>query len=594
MKEMKAFYRDLRIKHKMFILISLILLCFSIGGLFILQYAFNVYNEEIHRQSAQSLRVSSTSIEYEIERMEELSYQISTDQYIQSYLFALKSSDDTSTYEKFIISTKLKERLLEMGAFNNYVDSIQVYDLKGQAYTAGIRTIQLEDKRLSEIKRETSLEKGGVQWFFPDESDPSFIAARDVRSYLDLSFERLGLVAVRFNMEKLISTYAENLDYQETKMLVFNSDNELVFPIEPSEADQYMVDNISGTDGYELLEYNDEKFFVSFSPANYTNWTYMIVSPYENLFQAISSVRNAVLTIYLVMFIILMFIGMRFIGGVTGPIESLNKKMRRVQTGEFSHIHEENDGPSSKDEAGYMHENFNKMMSQINFLIEENYKKQLVIKDSEFKTLQAQINPHFLYNTLESINWAAKLGANKEVSKMAESLGFILRSSLETKDSLVSLEEEMKIINHYITIQSCRFEERLVFHNAIPDSLLSCKVPKFSLQPLVENAIRYGLQEKIGTCTITIRAKYSNDYVVVTVEDDGPGMEKEFLKQLASGNYEAHGTGIGLKNINERLGILFGEVYGIEVESEKNKGTKVHMLIPYEGGIKHVSSAVGR
>ncbi|SDK01068.1 sensor histidine kinase [Sediminibacillus albus] len=592
MKKVKAIYLNLRIKYKMFLLISLILLLFSIGGLFILQYAFHVYNDEIHRQSAQSLKVSSTSIENELEKMERLSYQVATDQYIQSYLFNMKNSE--SEYQSFFIGTELRRRLLEIGALNKYVDSLQMYDVEDRDYAAGNRIVTIEEERLQEIKDRTNLKQGGIEWFFPSETDDSFIAAREVRSYLNLTFERLGMIAVRFNMDAIISSFSSKLAGKEAKLLVFNANNEIIYPQDASKADQYMVGHIGGRDGYSLLEYEGDSYFATYTPASYSNWTYMIISPYGNLFQAVSSVRKAVLITYVLLFLLLVFLGMQFIGGITGPIESLNRKMKRVQTGEISHYYEQNDVQLSRDEAGNMHDNFNKMMKQINFLIEENYKKQLVIKDSEYKTLQAQINPHFLYNTLESINWAAKMGSNKETSRMAVSLGFILRSSLDTNHSLISLEEELKIIRHYITIQSCRFEERLAFREKIPANLLNCQVPRFSLQPLVENAIRYGLQQMVGTCTIVLEARTEKDKIIISVKDDGPGMDKPYLERLASGKYQSKGTGIGLKNIDERLKILFGDVYGVHVASEKNKGTTVEVTIPSRGGNEHVQSAAGR
>ena len=177
---------------------------------------------------------------------------------------------------------------------------------------------------------------------------------------------------------------------------------------------------------------------------------------------------------------------------------------------------------------------------------------------------------------------------------MATSLGFILRSSLETKEALIPLADELEIVNHYITIQSYRFQERLSFHTDIPDYLLSCKVPKFSLQPLVENAIRYGLQEIIGVCTIRVEAVHKGGETFISVTDDGPGMEKELLNKLVSGDYRPKGTGLGIRNIDNRLRIMFGPEYGIQVMSELGVGTKIMLTIPYEGGSDSVQSSAGR
>src|SRR5690606_4633677 len=178
---------------------------------------------------------------------------------------------------------------------------------------------------------------------------------------------------------------------------------------------------------------------------------------------------------------------------ITRPIESLNAKMKIVQKGNFDLASVSGDEQFPMDETGQMHRNFRIMISRINDLINENYRKQLAMKESEYKALQAQINPHFLYNTLESINWQAKIGGQKQISQMVEALAYLMRSSINQKEPLVRLAEEKTFILHYITIQKLRFEERLDFRMDIPEDLESCVVPKLVLQPIVENAIQYAL-----------------------------------------------------------------------------------------------------
>lgn len=268
--------------------------------------------------------------------------------------------------------------------------------------------------------------------------------------------------------------------------------------------------------------------------------------------------------------------------------------MKKVQTGDLDYYDVGMETQMSKDEAGQMHENFKKMMNQINFLIGENYKKQLLIKESEFKTLQAQVNPHFLYNTLESINWSAKIAGEKKISQMAESLGFVLRASINMKDMLISLNEEISIVDHYITIQSYRFEERLQFTKNIADAHLTTLIPKFIIQPLVENAIRYGLQEMIGVCKIHVSVSETEETVIICVADNGPGIETEYLEKIISGNYQPKGTGIGLRNINERIKLLFGEKYGLKIDSEIGKGTTVSIILPKEEKNSYVQGVVSR
>jgi len=567
----------------MFLLITLVLLAFSIGGISILQYAFNVYNQEIYRQSAQALRVSSNSIETELKKMERLSYQVSTDQYLQGYLLDLKHT--TNEFERFLIGTKLRKRLLQVGALNKYVNSLQVYDSYGTEHKVGNQSLILSEERLAEIKEKIKTKEGGADWIFPNRDDPSFIVARDARYYLTFSLEQLGQIVVRFDIEEIVSDIVGNIGKEGTNFLMINEDNELIYSLNDKVTEYEMIRHMSDEKGYNLVEIDGDRYFATYSPSYYSNWSYVFLSPYNSLFRAITSVRTAVIITYTILFFIVMMLGMRFITNITRPIESLNKKMRRVQTGEIDFFIDENELEFSNDESGQMHDNFTAMMNQINALIEENYKKQIVIKDAEYKTLQAQINPHFLYNTLDSINWAAKVNGQKKISDIAESLGYLMRSSINMKESLITLEEELKVVKSYIIIQSHRFEERLIFNLDIPDHILGCKVPKFILQPLIENSIQYGLQQMIGVCEISVYGKLEGDNVILTVVDNGPGMNKQYVEQLHSDTYESKGTGLGLKNIRERIKLLFGEPYGINIDSELGKGTKVTITIPY-GGIK--------
>lgn len=567
----------------MFLLITFVLLAFSIGGISILQYSFNVYNNEIYRQSAQALSVSSNSIEAELKKMERLSYQVSVDEYLQDYLLELKNK--TYEFDRFIIGRKLRERLVQIGALNKYVNSLQVYDWFGTEYKVGNQSLELNKKRLDEIKEKTKLKEGGSEWVFPNDSDSAFIVARDMRYYLSLSpsLEQIGQTVVRFDIGEIVSDIVGNLDKDGTDFLMIDEQEELIYSLHNDLSEKYIINHINDDKGYRLIEIDGDQYFAIYSPSNDYNWTYVFLSPYNSLFKAITSVRTAVIITYTILFLIVMILGLRFTTNLTRPVESLNKKMQQVQTGEIDFLVAENETRFPNDELGEMHDNFTTMMSQINTLIEENYKKQIVIKDAEYKNLQAQINPHFLYNTLESINWAAKKGGQNDISEISESLGRLMRSSINMKTTLVTLKEELKVVNSYIIIQSYRFKERLAFNLDISEEIMDCKVPKFVLQPLIENSIHYGLQHMIGVCKITVSGKLVGNDVILTVIDNGPGMDKQYLEQLHLETYESKGTGLGLKNIRERIRFLFGEPYGITIESEKGKGTKVIIKIPCGG-----------
>ncbi|WP_066189084.1 MULTISPECIES: cache domain-containing sensor histidine kinase [Gracilibacillus] len=572
------FFLNLRLKYKMVILTTLVLLSFSVGGISILQYAFHLYNKEIYRQSAQVLQVSTNSMEAELKKMERLSYQIATDRYIQSYL--LDMNQTASNYNKFLFGSELRKRLLQIGALNKYVKSIQVYDAQNNEYASGNMVVRLSNKRLNTFKKATDQTAGGVSWIPPSPEDEVVTAVRGIREYLNFSFEDLGIIGIRVDIEQMMDELTNNLEAQEANFLIFDKDEHPIFASEQSltgfEPSQYM----EGKQGYQMISYQGEKYFFTYSAADHLDWTYVIVTPYSNLFAVITKARTAVFLTYSLLFILVVFLGIKFTSTIVNPIESLNKKMKRVETGDFNYTDEGIDFPVTKDEAGQMHENFTKMMQQINDLVIENYKKQLLIKESEFETLQAQVHPHFLYNTLESINWSAQMTGQKKIAQMAESLGYVLRASINKKEALIPLQEELNIVDHYVTIQRFRFEERLQFFKDVEEKYLTLLVPKFILQPLIENAIKYGLQEIIGVCTISLSLREEGEKIIITVADNGPGMDQDYLQQIEQGSYQPTGTGIGIRNINERIKMLFGEEYGLRIDSKENHGTIVSIILP--------------
>lgn len=574
----------------MVILTSLVLLAFSIGGLSILQYAFNIYNKEIYMQSAQALQVSTNSVEAELQKMERLSYQIATDTYVQTYLEELKNSE--TNYDNYTIGASLRERLIDIGALNKYVDSVQVYDVNDKEYASGLLIKNLSKDRLN-IMKELALEKqGGVNWLPPSEEGSALTATRDIRRFSDFSFDRLGTVGIRVNIQEIVEVLTNNLEEQNTSFFIFDQEENRIFSNQSEVNNIYPSDYDLDKQGYQIIKHEGEQYFLTYLEANRLDWTYMILTPYSNLFTVITQARTAVFLTYLLLFFLMIYLGSKFTGTIINPIESLNQKMKKVQTGDLDYSETEEEINFSKDEAGQMHENFKKMMEQINYLIAENYKKQLLIKESEYQTLQAQVNPHFLYNTLESINWSAKMAGEKRISQMAESLGFVLRASININGPLVSLSEEMDIVDHYIIIQSYRFEERLDYRKDIPDKYLKAEIPKSIIQPLIENSIRYGLQEMVGVCTIMVIVIEDEDALMISVKDNGPGMDENYIDKINQGDYQPKGTGIGLRNIDERIKILFGENYGIYIESEKGEGTTVTVKLPKEGEAAYVQSII--
>ncbi len=219
------------------------------------------------------------------------------------------------------------------------------------------------------------------------------------------------------------------------------------------------------------------------------------------------------------------------------------------------------------------------MLTKIENLIHENYRKQLLIKDAQFKTLQAQINPHFLYNTLESINWIAQLNSQGRIAAMVQALGDLLRVSINGQKLFVTMEEEADLLRQYVLIQKIRYEERLSVTIDVGREVHPFAIPKLTLQPFVENAIKYGLESNAGQCLIGVRAELNGRFLSHSRLRQRPGDSTPLLQRILEGKVEARGSGLGIKNIHERLKECYAGECGLLLDVTPGGGTTVTITV---------------
>ncbi len=582
---LKQAFGNLRIKHKVIALISLIMtFCFLITY-FALQYVYSIYDEQLFAKSSQVLNLSSNGIEEELRRIERLSFNVATDAEIQGFLQAMKP--DTPSYELLRLRANMNDRLVQYAGYEKNIYSVEIVDLSGHVTRAGLSRPITGDSG-AEVLRGADQASGGNVWSYPINKEDTLIAARQIRSYRNLELSKLGTLLIRVRLDRIVDEVLAGTELKNGEIVIAAGDT-VVYPLDRNSLASSVHQPATGSGNYLIQEMNGEQYFYTHVESPYTNWTYTSLIPFESIFRKIIWMKNILLVVFVGSLLAVLALAISFARSITRPMESLIVRMKQVQMGNFTQIEWDTGEKStlqSMDEVGHLNRSFRIMVQQINELITENYAKQLTIKETQFKALQAQINPHFMYNTLESINWLAKVNRQPVISKMVESLGFLLRSSISMRAALIPLREELEIVGHYVTIQKYRFEERLEFQVDVPEEVMDCCIPKLSLQPLIENAINYALEPKIEPCRIRLAATLEQDYLVLSVEDDGPGMDHELLDKVRRGEMR-RGSGIGLRNIEERIVLSFGEDYGLILDSEPYKGTKVTVRLPYERGCSH-------
>ncbi|WP_424768597.1 sensor histidine kinase [Paenibacillus sp. sgz302251] len=263
------------------------------------------------------------------------------------------------------------------------------------------------------------------------------------------------------------------------------------------------------------------------------------------------------------------------------PLNDLKKLMDLADVDNFQHQAD----IRRRDEFGRLGRSFNHMMRKINYLISEVYQKEIAQKESEYKALKAQINPHFLYNTLDTIRWLAMYGETGRIEKVAVSLAQILKASLMNSKDMVPIRTEMEFIDAYLAIQKNRFENRISVSIHMDERIMDLMIPRFVLQPIVENSFIHGLEQKVGEGKLMIQGSLGVNGVTIRVIDDGVGMEEERAQQLLEGRKttafsSTTGTGSGINNVHERIRTLFGESYGLSIDSSPGSGTIVEVALP--------------
>jgi len=265
----------------------------------------------------------------------------------------------------------------------------------------------------------------------------------------------------------------------------------------------------------------------------------------------------------------------------TKPIKNIVKTMKKVEKGDLN----ARTSINRKDEFGYLSIKFNDMIERLDDLFQKDREKQDRLRLAEIKYLQAQINPHFLYNTLDSIKWLAKLNGVNEISIIVSKLGNLLKNSINNNSDTMTVAESMILIDSYLEIQQIRYNDKFKSEIQIDNSIMKYTVPKLIIQPIVENAIVHGIENKIGNGIVKITGGLEGENIVFEVIDDGVGISQQKIQDLIESNTVDGASSIGLSNINNRIKLYYGDKYGIEVFSEIDKGTKVRVTMPINEGV---------
>ena len=571
---------SLKLRNKILIIIFVIIISLSALSFYVLSISSSTYNKILHNQVKSILDLFSVNVEQNLESIDKITYNILINEGIQDILTQISNN---TPYEMHIQREIIENHLLKHTQGSKFITSAQIIDSKSQRYISGLSYPKIDYSPIISSSEEM---QGKIIWTIDSSYPNILILARDIRELEQLSLEKIGTLIVTIDLDKLIKYSSTTTNVMLDNIVI--ASNEEIYYSSPRNQQLDISDAINTEYDYKIENINNEKFFVTKNTSTYTNFTYIHFVPYNSVFEKQNMLQQQILLSIGIITIISVLLGTLYTKTITEPLNQLYIAMQNVKAKDFKlHL---TDFPSyhTKDEIGFLYNGFEEMITRINVLVNDKLLNEISHVKTKFKMLQSQINPHFLYNTLDSINWMARMKNQADIARMAKSLASILRNSINSHNESITIKDEIALLNDYIFIQHMRYEDRLDYDYFVDSGLMNYRIPKMIIQPILENSIIHSLEPRDTVCKIRLTIRSSNNELIITLNDNGIGITEEEIKKILSFEIKQKSHGIGIKNIIERLNLLYDNNYSFSMESTKNEGTTTNIKLPLAMNVKEL------
>ena len=569
---LKKQFLDLPIAQKfvsIFAVMTLLSCAVMVGALHL---GLSVFEEKLYEKSLQELDFFVQNLDDDLQEMDVLTRSIAVDTRVQDQLAALTAATP-ETAQYYYLLTGVRPLLLEKLYQTGQADSLQYIDAYGNAITVGQSFPDPGNDRRITLEQKLAETPGGFVLLLPDAEYPYYVCGRKILRSQNMSLQDLGTALVTVDIEKLLNSQISALSSHPSDLYLYNGE-ELVYQSGDTAADFTPPDT---RQGYAVQSMNGQKVFVCWLTSNLSGLRLCSVFNYSEIYGQTSRARGALLLGGCAILVLFGWVMLRMARLVTRPVHTLSEAVKSVEGGDFTTARAMLPNTPAADEIGTLTRDVDAMLGQIDTLIHENYEKQLLLQDTRYKMLQAQINPHFLYNTLSTLSWLVRAGKNEDAGRLIINLGDMLRAALSPKQNTTAAAD-VQLVRSYIEIQQLRYKRRAAFALETDGDLESWYLPHFTLQPLVENAIKYGVEESEDVCDITVTARADGDTLLLAVHNTGAPIAAERLAEMREFTVKPQGHGIGLKNIYERLSMLY-TTFDFTIDSTETDGTTVKILL---------------
>lgn len=583
MKRVKNWFLNLSIQRKLLycaLAITLVVLLSASISLYVA--ASRIVMAQTEKQSAGVIKELSVNLDHYFEMVENSFDYIANNNTVQE---ELKSdtpycSDGGQYYSYFSRAGQIR-RLLLQGYTSVYMNDIELYGYNGADHLLyNGEQILLSDKEILHEKAEEA--NGRCVYYNASEGTGLIYIAKQIKD--SLTMEPLGILQASIKVSYLKKMTKSAQSSLMAELFLLDDNNKIILNSMEYRADK-LADQYVGTSGSFVTKINSQTYNCVYQKSSDTGFLLVGMIPMSFLQSTARELQKTAVILLAISVILCVVLTSVLAKGIAGPIERTSNAMKKFAGGDFTVRLPE----GRTDEIGAMNSVFNHTIEEIETLLKKVVEMETVNKDIEFQALQAQINPHFLYNVLDTINWMARKKGEENICHMVTAVSSLMRASISNKKSIVSIREEMKYVQDYLYIQETRYGDKFTSYLEIDEELNDIPIPKMTVQTLVENAVVHGVENATWDCFLSVTGELVGETAVIKVKDDGVGIPADRLASLLNPETEqkesrerdgrTH-TSLGVYAVRKRLDYIYDGEARMSITSEEGKGTEVILEIP--------------
>ena len=573
MQKLIRFWQNLRLRAKFLLILLVGIVPVGIVAIVTLYIPLRAYDRQLYKSSAQMISLFAEQIQDELMNFEDISYRILTDTALQENLSIMKEAAP-GTLTWINAQTKVANRVAYYSLWFSNAVSFQLKTSRGNSYNHFFEVSAGSDELTEERITAAVNHRGRFVWLTEEGAQTRLFLVREIREMQDMDLDTLGCLLIEVDFPALVEQYNHSMSQMGVmpRCAVYN-DGLCLY------ASDAAIQTLGvGEDGYTYMKLDGQPMLcVRYTSSN--GMKYVTLVDYSGIRATTLVAVSVTILCILAAVLLTLAVSTGLIDNILNDLQLLLQKFDAFAiSGEPITTHN-SPYQGRLDEIGDLHRGFDWMTRVWTRVNHEKEEQRHLLQEKQIQQLRAQIRPHFLYNTLESIYCLAQNLEDQRIAVMTNALGKLLRSSLNDKRDVITVSEDLQVTRDYLSIQQIRYGERLQVEYDFPQDILPCRIPAMTIQPLVENAIHHAAEKMLDVCVIRVSGAATADGVDIIVQDNGPGTDEDILNKLESGEVQPEGLGIGMRNIHKRVQHAFSEQYGLRVCSEEGQ-TQIIVHLP--------------